>query len=684
MFTFTLNTAILMATMVVARPTIQDHSTEGYDVLLTQEQLSKMHPGSLEGIAGKCSALRGGRYAITNSNVDTREACLDWCVNENVEEQTDIGACEYAENGAKKPTCTAFLASAFKDQTVTADGNAEYKCYSLFSDGEHRSARSIQLSNFWENNELIYDIVDASDSESWESNGYSQASAVAYIHLAITEYHTKTNIRFVQRTTEANYVSIGYFGGGCSSNVGKINMGAQRVTLGWCRDSLGSIIHEFGHALGLFHEHTRADRDNYLNVPSGANGNFDVANTDPRGIDYDFGSVMHYPLTTEWSDGTGTIVMTLTTEGTTLRSEQGNPTIGQRTGLSQLDIAGLAKVYPHLGGSHSPTTSAPTPSPTPSSAPTPAAFIFQGSISVGDTQTGNTNFPGESTRGNGAFDHVYSVTITSIKTYHFSTCGDSGFDTLLRIYNDNNTAIAVNDDSCGLRSTISITLYPGEYMLLVEGYGAAAGEYALTMTSEIASTTTAPTPAPTTSPTTTSCPEAALDQYVHSPSARDFDMDHKLKSFEDSSAAECAKNCRETEACFAFNFGNSQKKCVLMMVPDQSNSSYHESVSSNNWDYYRMSPNCVFEKLCPRSLDRFEKSPSSRDKDTSHVLLTKKDTLEWCTLRCINTAECVAFNYKSNNGKCFLLSKGSTEDQTFHTQAMDVWSYYRMSTECRV
>jgi len=338
-----------MAAMVVgyalAKPTHQDHANEGYDVLLTPDQFSKLKPGSLHGMAGKCVPNEQNKFV--NGNLDTIEDCLKWCVNENVVEQRDIGACEYNENDGK-PVCTAFKASAFKDNNVTSSENdVGYTCYSLFPDSERRSARGLQVSNFWPNNELIYDIVDASDPNSWEKNGFSQSSAIKYINRAIVEYHTKTNIRFVKRTTEANYVSIGYFNGGCSSNVGKVN-GAQQMTLGWCRSSLRSIIHEFGHALGMWHEHQRADRDTYLNVPSGANHNFNIQNTDSRGIEYDFGSIMHYPLRTRRSDGTGTIVMTLTTEGKALRSEQKNPTIGQRAGLSQLDIDGLATVYPQL------------------------------------------------------------------------------------------------------------------------------------------------------------------------------------------------------------------------------------------------------------------------------------------------------------------------------------------------
>ncbi|XP_057309869.1 astacin-like [Hydractinia symbiolongicarpus] len=61
----------------------------------------------------------------------------------------------------------------------------------------------------------------------------------------------------------------------------------------------GVIVHELLHALGIFHEQSRADRDSYVqihleNVQQGLEYNFDKESTESLGVEYDPKSVMHY------------------------------------------------------------------------------------------------------------------------------------------------------------------------------------------------------------------------------------------------------------------------------------------------------------------------------------------------------------------------------------------------------
>ena len=65
---------------------------------------------------------------------------------------------------------------------------------------------------------------------------------------------------------------------------------------------LGTPIHEIGHALGLFHEQSRPDRDAHVdvlwhNIDSEDLINFrlmDYSEALTHNVPYDYGSVMHY------------------------------------------------------------------------------------------------------------------------------------------------------------------------------------------------------------------------------------------------------------------------------------------------------------------------------------------------------------------------------------------------------
>uniref|UniRef100_A0A0K0E403 Zinc metalloproteinase n=2 Tax=Strongyloides stercoralis TaxID=6248 RepID=A0A0K0E403_STRER len=92
-------------------------------------------------------------------------------------------------------------------------------------------------------------------------------------------------------------------GVGCISFIGKVsNNVPQEIQLSNECDIVTAVIHETSHALGVIHEMTRHDRNNYIdilyqNINPGVRFNFNIENLDgtlPYGTKYDYGSVMHY------------------------------------------------------------------------------------------------------------------------------------------------------------------------------------------------------------------------------------------------------------------------------------------------------------------------------------------------------------------------------------------------------
>jgi astacin len=173
---------------------------------------------------------------------------------------------------------------------------------------------------------------------------------------AISHWEQNTHIRFVRRTSSnasqyPNYIRFRP-GNGCSSHVG-MQGGEQHITLG-DRCTTGATIHEIGHALGLWHEQSREDRDKHIQIhwhnikPKNVhNFNQHINDGDDYGS-YDYDSIMHYGSTAFSINGQPTI--------TTVSS--GKP-IGQRNGLSKGDIATIRFLYPETAPQSRPYTIKP-------------------------------------------------------------------------------------------------------------------------------------------------------------------------------------------------------------------------------------------------------------------------------------------------------------------------------------
>ena len=131
------------------------------------------------------------------------------------------------------------------------------------------------------------------------TSGYSAAQR-DLIRSAMERWSRATPLQFVPRTTQTGFLSIvTTVPTGCSAPVGQTTRGVGlTVNLPSVCLTDRIIAHELGHAVGLYHEHQRADRDNYVtidlsNIPTSQHFSYIKYTLIPIGP-YDLGSVMHY------------------------------------------------------------------------------------------------------------------------------------------------------------------------------------------------------------------------------------------------------------------------------------------------------------------------------------------------------------------------------------------------------
>ncbi|XP_014370605.2 seminal metalloprotease 1 [Papilio machaon] len=171
---------------------------------------------------------------------------------------------------------------------------------------------------------------------------------VLMIESAMKDIANKSCIKFRPKENNEHAVLIKGTSNGCFSNVGFTNVSEdeeevqQVLNLAKGCFKHGTVVHEMLHTLGFYHMQSTYNRDEFVqiiweNIKSGTEHNFAKYNNDTVtdfGVEYDYGSVMHYPENAFSKNGNKTIIPL-----------QEGAKIGQRKGMSESDIIKLNKMY---------------------------------------------------------------------------------------------------------------------------------------------------------------------------------------------------------------------------------------------------------------------------------------------------------------------------------------------------
>ncbi|TRY80941.1 hypothetical protein TCAL_04726 [Tigriopus californicus] len=205
---------------------------------------------------------------------------------------------------------------------------------------ERRAATAVS-ERIWDHGVIPYEIEE----------GNFTGMHKALFKRAMRHWENFTCVQFVERTEEhPNWIVFTDRPCGCCSFVGKRGNGPQAISIGKNCDKFGIVVHELGHVVGFWHEHTRPDRDEWVqiyrdSIMSGQEYNFNQLTekeVNSMGHKYDYDSIMHYARNTF---SKGTYLDTILPRDDLPENAENLPEIGQRMRLSLGDIAQTMDLY---------------------------------------------------------------------------------------------------------------------------------------------------------------------------------------------------------------------------------------------------------------------------------------------------------------------------------------------------
>lgn len=203
--------------------------------------------------------------------------------------------------------------------------------------GRHGRAATARTDRLWPHAIIPYEI---------ESNFSGEHRAL--FKQAMRYWENETCVQFVERqpSHHPNYIVFTERACGCCSFVGRRGNGPQAISIGKNCDKFGIVVHELGHVVGFWHEHTRPDRDKHVqiitrNIVAGQEYNFNKLTEEEvnsLGLNYDYESIMHYAKNTFSKSSS---LDTILPKGIL----RGRIEIGQRIRLSSGDVAQTNILY---------------------------------------------------------------------------------------------------------------------------------------------------------------------------------------------------------------------------------------------------------------------------------------------------------------------------------------------------
>ncbi|EGT46512.1 hypothetical protein CAEBREN_00551 [Caenorhabditis brenneri] len=140
-------------------------------------------------------------------------------------------------------------------------------------------------------NATMYYLIEPSISEDKE--------ILAQVYHSMSYISARTCIKFVESSTSENRINI-QRSKECYSAIGMSGGVDQPLGLTDSCAFAGGVVHEFMHALGIYHTQGRVDRDDFITlhgkIVGNAIGNMGIKERSYNAVPYEYGSTMHYSI----------------------------------------------------------------------------------------------------------------------------------------------------------------------------------------------------------------------------------------------------------------------------------------------------------------------------------------------------------------------------------------------------